>query len=259
VADVINASTVIVAVGDEILSGHTLDTNSHLLARLAYAAGRPVRRIEVVSDDLDAVAAAIRRALAEAEVQRVAVCGGIGPTPDDRTFEAVALALDRPLELSAEAFEHIAVLTHRMFEAGWIERDEVSEANRRCAMVPAGAAVLPNRRGMAPPLAIDLDGGRWVFVLPGVPREFSAIVEEELMPRYFSGGRPVVVTEVRYHSVPEAEMYGPMRALEREFPDVAAGSYPHMERGELVIRLRGYDSQHVDAAAARLRELRADS
>ena len=79
------------------------------------------------------------------------------------------------------------------------------------------------------------------------------------MPRYFSGGRAVVVTEVRYHSVPEAEMYEPMRTLEREFPDVAAGSYPHMERGELVIRLRGYDSHNVEAAATRLRELRTDA
>src|SRR5947208_4109024 len=99
---IVAAGTVIIAVGDEILSGHTLDTNSHLLARLAFAAGRPVRRIEVVGDDLGAIAAAIRRALDEAEVQRVAVCGGIGPTPDDRTFEAVALALDRPLELSTQ-------------------------------------------------------------------------------------------------------------------------------------------------------------
>src|SRR5437879_13774603 len=112
--DVVSAGTVLVAVGDEILSGHTLDTNSHLLARLAFAAGRPVRRIEVVSDDLEAVAAAIRRALAEPEVERVAVCGGIGPTPDDRTFEAVALALERPLELNAQAFDHIALLTHRI-------------------------------------------------------------------------------------------------------------------------------------------------
>ena len=204
---IVAAGTVIIAVGDEILSGHTLDTNSHLLARLAFAAGLPARRIEVVGDELVAIGAAVRRALDEPEVNRIAVCGGIGPTPDDRTFEAVALALDLPLELNAEAFEHIALLTHRMFEAGWIERDEVSEANRRSALVPAGATALPNRRGMAPPLAIALGGDdRWLFVLPGVPREFSAIVEEELMPRYFSGGRPVVVSEVRYQSVPEAEM-----------------------------------------------------
>jgi len=257
--NIVAAGTVIIAVGDEILSGHTLDTNSHLLARLAFAAGRPVRRIEVVSDDLDAIVAAIRRAAGEPEVRRVAVCGGIGPTPDDRTFAAVAEALDRTLELSSEAFEHIALLTHRMFEAGWIERDEVSDANRRCAMIPAGATVLPNRRGMAPPLAIDVGDDRWVFVLPGIPREFSAIVEEELMPRYFSGGRPVTIAEVRYRAVPEAEMYEPMRTLEREFPDVAAGSYPQMERGELVIRLRGYNAPRVDAAATRLRELRSDT
>jgi nicotinamide-nucleotide amidase len=251
-------STVIIAVGDEILSGHTLDTNSHLLARLAFAAGRPVSRIEVVGDRMAAIVGAIRRAVEDLDVRRIAVCGGIGPTPDDRTFQAVADALEHPLELNATAFDHIATLTQRMFEAGWVNSPEVSEANRRSAMIPAGAEVLVNRRGMAPPLAIDLGDDRWLFVLPGVPREFSAIVEEELMPRFFSGGTPVQVVEVRYRSVPEAEMYPPMRTLETEFPDVAVGSYPQMDRGELVIRLRGYDIERVSAAASRLRELRSD-
>jgi nicotinamide-nucleotide amidase len=251
-------STVIVTVGDEILSGFTLDTNSHLLARLAFAAGWPVRRIEVVGDDVAAIAAAIGRALAEPDARRVAVCGGIGPTPDDRTFEAVAQALDRPLEINKDALEHIAKLTKRMFEAGWVSSADVSEANLQQATVPAGAQTMPNRRGMAPPLAIDVGDDRWLFVLPGIPREFSAIVEEELMPRYFTGGVPVQVAEVRYRSVPEAEMTPFIRTLEREFPDVAVGSYPQTDRGELVIRLRGYSLDSVNAAAQRLQELRSD-
>jgi molybdenum cofactor synthesis domain-containing protein len=249
-------STVIITVGDEILSGFTLDTNSHLLARLAFAAGWPVRRIEVVADDVAAIAAAIGRAIAEPDARRVAVCGGIGPTPDDRTFEAVAHALNRPLEINKLALEHISTLTKRMFEAGWVTSPEVSEANLRQATVPAGAQTMPNRRGMAPPLAIDVGDDRWLFVLPGIPREFSAIVEEELMPRYFTGGVPVQVAEVRYRSVPEAEMTPFIRTLEREFPDVAVGSYPQTDRGELVIRLRGYSSDSVNAAALRLQELR---
>ncbi len=250
--------TAIVMVGDEILSGHTQDTNSSLLARLAFAAGRPVAHIEVVADQPAAIIAAIRRAMDDAQISRIAVCGGIGPTPDDRTFQSVAEALDRPLELNPIAYANIEALAKRMHQAGWIPKPEVSEANRRCAIVPSGATVLINRRGMAPPLAIAIGDDRWLFVLPGIPREFSAIVEEELIPQYFVGGTAPVVRELHYRSVPESEMYEPMLALEQEFPDITVGSYPHVERRELVIRLRGHDSERVDAAVARLRAMRSD-
>jgi nicotinamide-nucleotide amidase len=251
--------TAIVTVGDEILSGHTQDTNSSFLAQHAFAAGRPVAHIEVVPDQPAAIVAAIRRAIDDPDITRIAVCGGIGPTPDDRTFQAVADALGRPLELNPTAYASIEALARRMHAAGWIDKPEVSEANRRCAMVPVGATVLANRRGMAPPLAIDLGHDRWLFVLPGIPREFTTIVEEELIPGYFAGGTAPIVREVHYRSVPESEMSQPMLVLEAEFPDVTVGSYPHVERRELVIRLRGHEAERVDAAVARLRSLRSDS
>ena len=250
--------TAIVTVGDEILSGHTQDTNSSLLARAAFAAGRPVIHIEVVADQPAAIIAAIRRAMDNPDITRIAVCGGIGPTPDDRTFQAVADALERPIELNPIAYANIEALAHRMHAAGWIAKPVVSEANRRCAMVPTGATVLANRFGMAPPLAIEIGEDRWLFVLPGIPREFTTIVEEELIPKYFGGGVAPVVREVRYRSVPESEMSEPMLVLEAEFPDVTVGSYPQVERRELVIRLRGHEAERVDAAVARLRSLRSD-
>ena len=248
-------ATVIIAVGDEVLSGHTQDTNSSFLAARAFAAGYPVRRIEVVADRLDDIAEAIERALADVAVTRVAVCGGIGPTPDDRTFQAVAQALRRPLEENAEALAHITGIVARMHAAGWIAENVVSEGNRRCARVPVGGRVLTNRRGMAPPMAYDLDGDRWLFVLPGVPREFTAIVEEELIPGFFTGGTASVVREVRYAGVPEAELYPALRRVADEFGDVAAGSYPQTEARQVIVRLRGTDALRVNAARDRLIEL----
>jgi nicotinamide-nucleotide amidase len=250
-------ATVIIAVGDEVLSGHTQDTNSGFLAARAFAAGYPVHRIEVVADRLEDVVDAIRRAVADPAVARVAVCGGIGPTPDDRTFEAVAAALERPLEENATALANITALVSRMHTAGWIPDAVVSEGNRRCAMVPKGGLVLPNRRGMAPPMAYELAPDRWLFILPGVPREFTTIVEEELIPRFFAGGTAAMVLEVRYRGVPEAELYTPMRRLAEEFSDVAAGSYPQTEARQVIIRLRGLDRDRVRAAARRMLELDA--
>jgi nicotinamide-nucleotide amidase len=248
-------ATVIIAVGDEVLSGHTQDTNSAFLAARAFAAGFPVRRIEVVPDRLEDIVDAVHRALDDTVVTRVAVCGGIGPTPDDRTFEAVAAALGRPLEENATALAGITAMVSRMHAAGWIAENVVSEGNRRCAVVPAGGLVLPNRRGMAPPMAYEVAADRWLFILPGVPREFTTIVEEELIPRFFAGGTAALVVELRYRGVPEAELYVPMRRLAEEFGDVAAGSYPQTEARQVVIRLRGLDRGRVHAAARRMLEL----
>ncbi len=193
--------------------------------------------------------------MADSGVTRMVVCGGIGPTPDDRTFEAVAAALGRPLEENPIALANITAIVARMHAAGWVADDVVSEGNRRCAMVPAGGLVLANRRGMAPPMAYELPPDRWLFILPGVPREFTTIVEEELIPRFFRGSTASVVVEVRYRGVPEAELYTPMRRLAEEFPEVAAGSYPQTEAREVIIRLRGLDRERVRAAARRMLEL----
>ncbi len=248
-------ATVIIAVGDEVLSGHTQDTNSAFLAGRVFAAGFPARRIEVVADHLEDVVEAVHRAVDDPGVARVVVCGGIGPTPDDRTFAAVAAALDRPLEENMTALAGITAMVARMHAAGWIAENVVGEGNRRCAMVPEGGLVLANRRGMAPPMAYELGTDRWLFILPGVPREFTTIVEEELIPRFFSGGTASVVVEVRYRGVPEAELYTPLRGLAEQFTDVAAGSYPQTEARHVIIRLRGLDRGRVEAAARRMLEL----
>ncbi|MHB8717835.1 MAG: competence/damage-inducible protein A [Candidatus Dormibacteria bacterium] len=249
------SETVIIAVGDEVLSGHTQDTNSRFIAERVFAAGYPARRIEVVADRLDDIVAAIHRALDEPWAGRVIVCGGIGPTPDDRTFEAVAAALGRPLEENPQALAHISGIVSRMHAAGWVASPEVSEGNLRSARVPSGGRVLHNRRGMAPPMAYLVGEDRWLFVLPGVPRELTAIVAEELLPVYFSGGAPAVVAELRYPGVPEAELFGPLRTLAAEFGDVSAGSYPQTEAREVIVRLRGLDGERVALAAARMRAL----
>ncbi len=229
-------STIIIAVGDELLGGFTLDTNSHWLTQQVREAGYPTQRIEVVPDEDAAIVDAIHRAIAIASADRVFVSGGVGPTTDDRTLQAL----------------------ERMHAAGWIETTEMSEANARMAGVPEGAVVLRNRRGMASGLAYPLDEAeeRWLFVLPGVPREVQAIVTEEILPRWFTGHAAQVIRELQYGFAIEAEFFEPMRILEREFPDVSVGSYPQTETRRLIIRMRGVDAERVDAAVARLLGLR---
>jgi len=266
--------TVIIAVGDEVLGGFTLDTNSHWLAGRVREAGFPAQRIEVVADQSHAIVDAVRRAIGDKGADRVIVCGGLGPTPDDRTLEAVALALERPVEVHPEALAHVQGIIERMHAAGWIDQPVISEANRKMTLAPHGAEILENRRGMAsgilvplpapdgsPESALDADladplRDRWLAILPGVPREMQTIVEEELVPRHFTGATAETVVELRYRYAIEAEFVGPMRAVERDFPDVAVGSYPQSERRELVVRFKGSDPDRVAAAAATVKAMR---
>ena len=253
-------ASVIVTVGDEILGGFTLDTNSHWLAGRLREVGYPCVRIEVVPDRPAAIVEAVRRAAGDLAISRVLVCGGLGPTPDDRTLEALADAVGRPLEVHPEAEGHVQRVLDRLHAAGWVESNRIGEANRKMTVAPRGSTVLANRRGMAPGLACPLPGGngaeRWLLVLPGVPRELTTIFAEEMAPTFFRDGTVISVAELHYRTAIEAELFEPLRRLEGEFPDVTAGSYPQTETRELIIRLRGDDPDRVDAALSRLRELR---
>ncbi|HET9050542.1 MAG TPA: molybdopterin-binding protein [Candidatus Dormibacteraeota bacterium] len=248
--------TVIIAVGDEVLGGFTADSNSHWLATRVREAGFPAERIEVVADRHEAIVAAIRRAVDDPRADRVVVSGGLGPTPDDITLEAVAAALGLRLDVHPAALAHVQGIVDRMSAAGWIAEPAISDANRKMTLAPAGAGILENRRGMASGIVVTLDGDRLLFVLPGVPRELQAIVAEEMIPRHFQGATAPAVTELRYTDVIEAEIAGPMRAVAVAFPDVTVGSYPQTDRRELIVRVSGADRERVAAAAAAVDALR---
>ena len=111
---------------------------------------------------------------------------------------------------------------------------------------------------MAPPLAIDIGEDRWLFVLPGIPREFVTIVEEELIPEYSAAAPRRSCARCATDRSLSRRCPQPMLVLQAEFPDVTVGSYPQVEQRELVIRLRGREAERVDAAVARLRSLRSD-
>lgn len=164
---------VVVAVGDELLSGRTVDSNAAWLGRTLGGAGVPVVRRYTVGDDPAEIAEAVSRALVRAEL--VVVTGGLGPTHDDRTLEAVADVLGRPLRLDQVLADSLRA---RFLRRGFTE---LPAANLRQARVPQGATVLPNGRGTAPGIQFDLPGQR-VVLLPGVPAEMQALVEEQVVP-----------------------------------------------------------------------------
>lgn len=160
------------AVGSELLGEDRLDSNSLTVTAVLARYGIPVVEKRVVGDSIDGIAAAIRELLARVDV--LVITGGLGPTADDVTREAVAAALDRPLEHSAEV-------------EGWV-RDryrehgrDMLELCRRMAQVVRGARPLPNAKGAAPGLLLSIRG-RLVAALPGVPWEMEQMLADEVEP-----------------------------------------------------------------------------
>jgi nicotinamide-nucleotide amidase len=238
----------IVAIGDELVGGFTLDTNSHWMAERLRLLGYPVKRVTQVRDKPHEIVEVVRRELDDAELTEIFLTGGLGPTPDDRTFAALADALGKELVIWEETRARIERRVQRMHAMGLLESPDVTEGNLRMARIPAEPAhVFRNRRGMAPGTLYEVKGKR-IFVLPGVPLEMKGIFAEELEPQFLTAGAAATVRELRFTFAVEARFYPLMRELEGTFPDVSVGSYPNFETKELVIRVLGADPKRVEAA-----------
>ena len=243
----------IVAIGDELVGGFTLDTNSHWMAERLRLLGYPVKRVTQIRDRPSEIVDRVHSELDDADLTDVFLSGGLGPTPDDRTFAALADALDRELVIWEETRARIERRVQRMHSMGLLESPDVTEGNLRMARIPAGPAhVFKNRRGMAPGTMYEV-GGKRIFVLPGVPLELKGIFTEELEPQFLTAGSAATVRELRFTFAIEARFYPLMRELEETFPDVSVGSYPNFETKELVIRVLGADPKRVAAALEQIK------
>lgn len=240
----------ILIVGDEILSGHTQDTNSHYLAQRLRSRGIPVGRIVACSDRIEDVADRITELLA-ARFRYVFVCGGIGPTPDDRTYEAVATAASLPLVLDPADAQW---MRERVARTGYgrelLEDEAGSEALWRMVRRPEGSRRIGNPVGAALGSFVEI-GETGLIVLPGVPRELRAMMEQEVEPLLSGGpGEDAAEIEVRGE---EAALWSILRDAEARFQDVRIGSYPQDDKGRIVLRLQG-TPEGVRTAEAFLRQ-----
>jgi len=201
----------IIAIGSELLTPYRLDTNSLFLTDGLNQVGIRVVHKAVVGDSLDDMRASFRQALDRADL--VVACGGLGPTDDDRTREAVADLLSRKLELNEGVLRHIQELFRRFGRV-------MPEINRRQAMVPEGATVIPNPRGSAPGLWIETSG-HIVILLPGVPAELRAMFEQEIRPRLTRLGHDerLFTRDLRITGLPESEVEQRVSPLYALYPD----------------------------------------
>jgi nicotinamide-nucleotide amidase len=236
----------IIAVGSELLTPSKLDTNSLFITEQLNLLGIDVTFKAVVGDDRDALAHMIRSVLDRVDL--VILCGGLGPTDDDVTREAVASVLQRPL---VEDETITGRLRERFKARGYAT--PMPEINRRQAMVPAGAIVIENTRGSAPGLWID-HGDRSVVLLPGPPRELkpmlTALVDSPLRAR--TTGEPLVRRVVRIVGRIESHVDEVLQPLYRQWaaasPPIAATILAALGSIELHLSARAASREIVDSA-----------
>ncbi len=171
----------ILTIGDELLTGHTVDSNSAFIGQRLTERGYWVRRKTTVGDDVGEIKAAVGEILAR-KPEVLVISGGLGPTHDDVTMPAVAEALGRKLVLCSPCLEDIKAFYERLYREGYIDDPSLNEGRRKMAYLPEGAEPLENTEGAAPGAYIEHEGVK-IFVLPGMPREMKAMLERGVLPR----------------------------------------------------------------------------
>jgi molybdenum cofactor synthesis domain-containing protein len=235
-----NPTAAILVIGDEILSGRTRDSNMHFLAGELTRVGITLSEARVVPDIHAEIIAAVRAL--SARYDHVFTSGGIGPTHDDITADAVAEAMGAPISHRADA---MALLQAHYDRSGL----PFNEARQRMARIPDGAALIDNPVSTAPGFTLGN-----VHVMAGVPKIFEAMVAS-VLPK-LTGGPPLLSQTLRVERG-EGEIAGPFGALAAEFPALSMGSYPFIHNGahgtNLVIR--GTDPGLLDQAMVKLTRL----
>ncbi len=179
----------VVSIGNEILSGQTIDTNAAYLSRELLSVGIPVVSSYTAGDDVEAISRAIHYAYSDADL--ILVTGGLGPTDDDVTRQALARFLGVELEFREELLDQIKEF--------FANRDrEMTGKNKVQAYIPAGAQSLANRVGTAPGILSETQD-KLIAVLPGVPSEMKKMLEDSLMPKLkqLAGGQVVLVRKLK--------------------------------------------------------------
>ncbi len=228
----------VLVIGDEILSGSVEDTNSREIARFLAGLGVQLDEIRVVADDLEAIARAVNELRARHDV--VITTGGIGPTHDDVTTDAVARAFGVPVVEDAEAAARL-----RAFLRARGRRENA--ARMRMARVPQGAALIDNPVSAAPGYRMDN-----VYVLAGVPRVMRAMLET--MKPLLRRGR--ARKEVALSApIPEGELSAELADIAKRHPRVSIGSYPSFDgpvdnpRMSVRVVVRSADEAALEKAA----------
>jgi len=232
----------ILCIGTELLLGDIVNTNAAYLSQKLASLGIGVYRQTVVGDNVERLKLALGEALSRADL--VITSGGLGPTYDDLTKETVAEYFGRAMHTDESVLAEI----ERYFKNRYGDIGRMTDNNRKQALVPDGSTVLKNPNGTAPGVAIEGEGGKTVIMLPGPPREFEPMVDNEVLP-YLAARRGEVFFSRNIHIMGMGES-----AVEnelRELMELSANPTvaPYAKDGECRLRITARAADEASAAA----------
>lgn len=222
------------AIGDELLSGRTKDKNIGHLADVMTMSGIDLKEVRIVADDEPAIVEALNAL--RARYDYVFTSGGIGPTHDDITADAVSVAFGLPCEHDADALRILGDM-YRMREM------EFTEARKRMARMPRGAKHIVNPVSVAPGFIVEN-----VYVMAGVPQVFQAMLDN-VVPTLRTGTK--MMSQSVRSPYGEGDIGTPLSEIQKAHPQTSIGSYPKYDgqrfSTEIVVRAR--DGELLNAAA----------
>lgn len=239
----------IVTIGDELLLGYTIDTNAAHLARELAAFGVEIVRRTTVGDAADDIAAGVRDALERTGA--VITTGGLGPTADDQTKPAIASLFGRGMYLHEAHLEWLRERWRKRFDR------PLPKSNEQQAMIPEGATLLRNDYGSAPGIWLEDERGRWVAMLPGVPREMRGMLADVLVPELASRTRgtaaPTVIRSrtLRTTGIAESALADTLADLASGVEGLPLAYLPGWEGVDLRLTARDLRASDADAALER--------
>ena len=236
----------VVTIGDELLLGYTIDTNAAHLARTLAGCGVEIVRRTTCGDSAESIATAVREALDRSGA--VITTGGLGPTSDDLTKPSIAALFGREMVLDEE---HLAWMRERW---ATVFKRPMPESNRQQAMIPEGARKLRNNHGSAPGIWLEDERGRWVAMLPGVPREMRGMLADTLLPlvqeRLGEVTQVVRSRTLRTTGIGESHVAELVKSLPHGVGDVELAYLPNAEGTDLRLTVRGAAPADADARLA---------
>ena len=243
----------VVTIGDELLLGFTVDTNGAYLARELAPYGVTVARRTSVGDGADEIAAGVGEALERTGA--VITTGGLGPTSDDLTKPSIARLFGREMYVDVGVVESL----HRRWKSLG-RTGEIPRSNFQQALVPEGAVILANAHGTAPGIWLEDERGRWVAMLPGVPREMRGMFADALLPRIrrLMTGAPTVVRSltIRTTGIAESALSDRVQAIDGwDLEGLSLAYLPGWEGVDLRLTARGLGSDEADARLARVADV----
>jgi molybdenum cofactor synthesis domain-containing protein len=238
----------ILVIGNEILIGKTVDTNSNWIAKRIAKYGHQLKRITTIEDNIGIISETIRDVLLR-KPDMVITTGGLGPTFDDMTLESIAKGLNRELELNQHAYNSIKKAYEQAHEQRILKLEGMTKEREKMSYLPRGSIPLPNIRGTAPGVKLR-EGDTSIFILPGVPAEMKAMFLNVIKPILKEKRGKFVDKGLLFMGIGESQIAPYVTKLEEKYSPLWIKTHPRIGLSiEVEISITGFNVENGDELA----------